>query len=41
MTALPVPRPEDVYDAETVAGFRAAGYWRDVGSPGTELEFAL
>jgi len=29
MTALPVPRPEDVYDAETVAGFRAAGYWRD------------
>jgi non-ribosomal peptide synthetase component E (peptide arylation enzyme) len=29
MTALPVPRPEDVYDAETLAGFRAAGYWRD------------
>ena len=29
MTALPVARPEDVYDAETVAGFRAAGYWRD------------
>ena len=25
MTALPVPRPEDVYDAETLAGFRAAG----------------
>jgi len=29
MTAYPVPRPEDVYDAETVAGFRSAGYWRD------------
>ena len=29
MTALPAPRPQDVYDAETVAGFRAAGYWRD------------
>ena len=29
MTALPVPRPRDVYDAETMAGFRAAGYWRD------------
>ena len=29
MTAYLAPRPEDVYDAETVAGFRAAGYWRD------------
>lgn len=29
MTALRAPRPQDVYDAETVAGFRAAGYWRD------------
>ncbi len=29
MTEYPVPRPEDVYDAETRAGFRAAGYWRD------------
>ena len=27
MTAYLAPRPEDVYDAETVAGwFRAAGY---------------
>ncbi len=29
MTALPAPQPEDVYDAEIVAGFRTAGYWRD------------
>ncbi len=29
MTAYLAPRPEDVYDAETVTGFRAAGYWRD------------
>ena len=29
MTAPPASRPEDVYDAEIMAGFRAAGYWRD------------
>src|SRR3984957_21282020 len=29
MTASLAPRPEDVYDAATIAGFRAAGYWRD------------
>ncbi len=29
MTAYLAPWPEDVYDAETMAGFRAAGYWRD------------
>jgi len=29
LTAYLAPRPEDVYDAETVACFRAAGYWRD------------
>jgi acyl-CoA synthetase (AMP-forming)/AMP-acid ligase II len=29
MTASVAPRPENVYDAATIAGFRAAGYWRD------------
>ena len=30
MTAHPAAvRPEDMYDAVTIAGFRAAGYWRD------------
>jgi acyl-CoA synthetase (AMP-forming)/AMP-acid ligase II len=29
MTAQLAARPEDVYDEATIAGFRAAGYWRD------------
>ena len=29
MTTYPAPRPEDVYDPATIAGFRAAGFWRD------------
>jgi len=29
MTADQALRPEDVYDAATIAGFRSAGYWRD------------
>jgi acyl-CoA synthetase (AMP-forming)/AMP-acid ligase II len=29
MTTSLALRPEDVYDAATIAGFRAAGYWRD------------